>query len=322
MIGKSPAFLEIIKLIDKIAACDAPVLIEGETGTGKELAARAIHYLGPRRDRQFVPVNCGAMPDSLIENELFGHQRGAFTDAKHDHKGLVSLATWGTLFFDEIDALSPKGQVTLLRFLQDRHYRPLGAAREESANVRIIAATNANLIDLAERGQFRRDLLYRLRILSLELPALRDRAGDITLLAQNILGKCNASWSGPEKRFHPDTLACLERYTWPGNIRELENVIFRAFQFADGRDVLITALPDMGSRKVDLSRAQRRIEETFNQAKAKAVAEFEKSYLWELMQDTKGNVTEAARRAGKERRCLGKLLKKHGIAPHLSRNGK
>ena len=162
MIGHSPAFRNVLALIDKIAAYDAPVLIEGETGTGKELAARAIHYDSRRGDRPFVPVNCGALPDGLIENELFGHRRGAFTDARDEQAGLVSLANTGTLFLDEIDTLTPRGQVTLLRFLQDHQYRPLGGRTPQHVDVRVIAATNADLDRLVERGVFRQDLLYRL----------------------------------------------------------------------------------------------------------------------------------------------------------------
>ena len=173
MVGQSFAFREMLRLITRMAACDAPVLIEGETGTGKELAARAIHYQSARRDRPFIPVNCGAIPDSLIESELFGHRKGAFTDAKDNQPGLVTLAEGGTLFLDEIDALSPKGQVTLLRFLQDQEFRPLGARHVEHGNVRILAASNASLPLLAEKGAFRSDLLYRLRILCLELAPLR-----------------------------------------------------------------------------------------------------------------------------------------------------
>src|SRR5919106_645401 len=169
MIGQSKAFLETIKLIAKIAVYDAPVLIEGETGTGKELAARAIHYQGARRDQPFVPVNCGAIPDLLIENELFGHRKGAFTDARNDQLGLIAHANSGLLFLDEVDALTPKGQVALLRFLQDQHYRPLGSRQEHKADVRIIAASNVNLTRLAEADLLRMDLLYRLKILFLEL---------------------------------------------------------------------------------------------------------------------------------------------------------
>ncbi|MCK7496687.1 MAG: sigma-54 factor interaction domain-containing protein [Comamonadaceae bacterium] len=207
MVGKSDSFLKMTALIARIADCDAPVLLEGETGTGKELVARAIHYQGNRRDQPFVPVNCGAIPDLLIENELFGHRKGAFTDARGDQPGLVARAHAGTLFLDEVDALSPKGQVILLRFLQDRHYRPLGDTREHATDVRIVAASNANLAQLAEAGRFRMDLLYRLKLLFLELPLLRERPGDAVLLAEHFVRACSERFGKPLKTFHPDTLA-------------------------------------------------------------------------------------------------------------------
>jgi DNA-binding NtrC family response regulator len=173
LIGNSPVFRKVIRLIEKMAGCDAPVLIEGETGTGKEVAARALHYQGKRHGKPFIPVNCGAIPDALFENELFGHSKGAFTDAKENQPGFVALADSGTLFLDEIEALSPKGQVTLLRFMQDQQYRPLGGGRELNANVRMITASNADLAWLTEHGEFRKDLFFRLKILHLELPPLR-----------------------------------------------------------------------------------------------------------------------------------------------------
>ena len=173
MIGASDAFRTLERLLDKMALYDAPVLIGGETGTGKELAARALHYRGARRERPFIPVNCGALPDSLIESELFGHRRGAFTDARDDQPGLVALAHSGTLFLDEVDALSPKAQVTLLRFLQDQQYRPLGSRRDERADVRVVAASNHCLDDLVCAKQFRVDLLHRLKLMHLYLPPAR-----------------------------------------------------------------------------------------------------------------------------------------------------
>jgi transcriptional regulator with PAS, ATPase and Fis domain len=174
MIGQCPQFLKTVRLIEKISRCDVPVLIEGETGTGKELAARAIHYNSVRRDHPFVPVNCGAIPDALFENELFGHQQGAYTDARQAQVGLIANANGGTLFLDEVDTLTPKAQVTLLRFLQDQQYRPLGSQSACLADVRMIAASNVNLCDLTEAGAFRSDLLFRLKIMYLVLPPLRE----------------------------------------------------------------------------------------------------------------------------------------------------
>jgi DNA-binding NtrC family response regulator len=295
-----------------MAACDAPVLIEGETGTGKELAARAIHYQSPRQDRPFIPVNCGAIPDSLIESELFGHRKGAFTDAKDNQPGLVTLAEGGSLFLDEVDSLSPKGQVTLLRFLQDQEFRPLGARQLEKGNVRVLAASNARLTELAQTGAFRTDLLYRLRILCLNLPPLRDRPGDVAFLAGGFLEACDQRYGFGRKTLHPETLHWMDRYGWPGNIRELENLLYREYLLSEAPILRIEAPAVMhtaprgglDAHVGDLA---------FNQAKARAIEVFERDYLIGLMEAARGNVSLAAKLAGKERRSLGKLLKKHGL---------
>jgi two-component system response regulator GlrR len=308
MIGRSLAFRIADALIDKMAAFDAPVLIEGETGTGKELAARAIHYRGTRRDGPFVPVNCGAIPDTLIENELFGHRRGAYTDARFDHAGLVELARGGTLFLDEVDALTPKAQVTLLRFLQDRQYRPLGARREEQADVRIVAAANRDLERLVAAGEFRLDLLYRLKLLHLVLPRLRERHGDVALLAEHFLKIAAARYRKPAVALAPATLGWFERYSWPGNVRELEHVVHRAFLLAEGNAISIE--PPPGLSEAALAPAAPL---NYRQAKTRAIAEFESSFLSHLIDQAKGNVTAAARISGTERRHLGRLLKKYRI---------
>src|SRR5262245_238466 len=174
-------------MLSRIARFDVPALIEGETGTGKEIAARVVHYQSTRRNRPFIPVNCGALPEALVENELFGHERGAYTDARESTPGVVALAEGGTLFLDEIDALSSKAQVALLRFLQDQRYRPIGAHADRRADVRVIAATNQSLEQLADRGQFRSDLLFRIKVLFVDLPPLRRRQGDAKLLAEHFL---------------------------------------------------------------------------------------------------------------------------------------
>ncbi|MBI1751278.1 MAG: sigma-54-dependent Fis family transcriptional regulator [Acidobacteria bacterium] len=317
MIGQSPAFQATVRLLARMAACDAPVLIEGETGTGKELAARAIHYQSVRRDGPFIPVNCGAIPDALIESELFGHRKGAFTDAKDHQPGLVVLAEDGTLFLDEVDALSPKGQVTLLRFLQDQEFRPLGARRVEHGNVRILAASNSSLPLLAEKGAFRSDLLYRLRILCLELAPLRHRHGDVELLAGWFLEACDKRFGLGLKSIHPDSLRWMNEYHWPGNIRELENLLYREYLLSEGPVMRIEA-PRALDAAPSGGRGASSGELQFHRAKAQAVAAFERDYLVGLLGRAGGNVSLAAKLAGKERRSLGKLLKKYGLG-HASR---
>jgi len=316
MVGKSNEFCHMLNLIRKIATCDATVLIEGETGTGKELAARAIHYLSERREFPFLPVNCGAIPDNLVENELFGHAKGAFTDARDSHVGLVREAAGGTLFLDEIEVLSPKAQITLLRFLQDRHYRPLGSTRQLEANVRVIAATNVDLRQLIEQKIFREDLFFRLKIMWLSTPPLRKRHGDIELLAEHFGRHFSQQYGRPPKSLHADTRAVLNRYHWPGNIRELENVIHRAFLLTEGNCIRLPSpesLVDIDSNAPSETTEPFLAETDFNRAKAKAIAEFERTFLHQAMRAAHGNVSLAARSCGKERRTFGRLLKKHRI---------
>jgi DNA-binding NtrC family response regulator len=313
MVGRSPAFRRLECLLKRIADYDTAVLIEGETGTGKELAARSIHYLSARRGMPFVPVNCGAIPDSLVENELFGHRRGAFTGATDTRPGLIARAQGGTLFLDEVDALSARAQVSLLRFMQDQEYRPLGCAHAESGNVRVVAASNRNLQNLAKSDEFRIDLLFRLKVLMVEVPPLRARQGDVELLAEYYLHNFSQKYATPMKSLHVDTLAWMNGYDWPGNVRELEHLIHREFLLSDGpvialqgesRDLDRRKRPDRRSLDVDAS---------FGAAKAQAIAEFEKRYIEQVLSLSDGNVTRAAKLAGKERRALGKLIKKHGL---------
>jgi two-component system response regulator GlrR len=321
MIGKSPKIKKLIELISKISTYQAPVLIEGETGTGKEVVARSIHYGGARSSKPFIPVNCGAIPDNLFESQLFGHFKGAFTDAKRDHLGMVGLAGEGTIFLDEIDSLSAKGQVTLLRFLQDNCYRPVGGNHEIQSNVRIIAASNADLSKRVETGDFRRDLFYRLNVLYLALPPLRERQGDIQLLAEHFITHFSDKLDLPPKNFHPDTLAWFDRYSWPGNVRELENLVYREFLMCEELVIMIDpiGIQNEDRRALPDRRRYYRNSINYNEAKDKAVAEFEQHYLISLLLDSKGNVTLAANLAGKERRCLGKLIKKHQIDLDLFR---
>lgn len=315
MIGTSPAFRELVALIAKVALYDAAVLIEGETGTGKELAARAIHYQGARRAKPFLPLNCGALPDTLIENELFGHCRGAYTDARSDHAGLIEAANGGTLFLDEIDSLSIKGQVTLLRFLEDHQYRPIGSPTPRRADVRIVAASNSCLNAVTREGRFRADLLYRLQIMHVRVPSLRERAEDIPLLARHFVEQSSKRFGKPVLWFTPATLDWLATYDWPGNIRELENLVCQAFLLADG--------PQIDIRPAKSAPAPTAPPEGWNYrlAKLRAMTDFETKFLSEAMAVARGNISEAARMMGTERRHLGRLLKKHGLDRELTLAG-
>jgi len=344
MIGRSRAFLEALALIQKIARCDAPVLIEGETGTGKELAARAMHYRGSRQDAPFISVNCGALPDHLLENELFGHRRGAYTDARTDAPGLISLAHGGTLFLDEVDSLSTKAQVVLLRVLQDQRFRPLGAKEEVAVDVRIIAASNRELQSMAQGGQFREDLLFRINILYLALPPLRERAGDPALIANDFVGRLSERYGKAVPRISQSTLDWFDSYSWPGNVRELENLIHRQFLLCERSTLSFNAPPglkvEMRHAVVPASPPRQEFEPeratqgvvparstesrgftstSYSKAKQVALREFSECYLHSLLSNTHGNVSKAARTAGKERRAFGRLLKRYGISPQSFR---
>ncbi len=314
LVGHSPAFLHVLELTKRFAACNATVLLHGETGTGKELVARAIHYLGARRDFPFIPVNCGALPDSLVESELFGHARGAFTDARDARRGLIAEAQGGTLFLDEIEVLTPKAQVALLRFLQDFKYRPVGGAVVRDADVRIIAASNANLGELVRDGHFRRDLLFRLDVLSIGLPPLRERQHDVVLLAEMFLKRFARQYRRPPKSIHPDAVPRLLGHEWPGNVRELENLIHRELLMTDGPMLHLHCLSSSGARENARDTLWSRLtQSSFQAAKAVAIAHFERAYIVELLSRTRGNISQAARISGKERSRLGKLVKKYGL---------
>jgi len=314
LIGNSPSFREMMATLHKIAAYDASVLITGETGSGKELAARAIHYLSERRDKPFIPVNCGALPDHLIENELFGHSRGAYTDARESQSGLIAQAEGGTLFLDEVDSLSLKAQVSLLRFLQDGQYRPLGSSRTVSAQVRILSASNVEIGQLVADGRFRADLHFRLNVMELPVPPLRERGGDAELLARHFLAETACRYKVPPKELHPDTLHWLASQSWPGNVRELQNRLQREFLLADGPVLRIRSSGLPGERRRQPDRRQGFTDTlNFNAAKQSMLQAFERSHLMRLMQESAGNISQSARLAGKERRALGKLLKKYRI---------
>jgi DNA-binding NtrC family response regulator len=315
LVGHSPAFLEVLELTKRFSACDATVLVQGETGTGKEVVARAIHYLGARRNFPFIPVNCGALPDSLVESEFFGHARGAFTDARDAKRGLIAEAQGGTLFLDEIEVLTPKAQVALLRFLQDLEYRPVGGAVVRDANVRIIAASNANLEELARENRFRKDLLFRLNVLAVNLPPLRERGRDVVLLAERFLRRLERQYRKQPRSIHPGAVSRLLDHEWPGNVRELENLIHREFLMADAPVIHLQCLAPPGVRRKDAREAalSRITESRFQEAKASAIAQFERAYIVELLSRTRGNISQAARISGKERSRLGKLVKKYGL---------
>jgi DNA-binding NtrC family response regulator len=311
LVGQSENFLQAVAKIGPLCRAKAAVLISGETGTGKELFAHALHYQGPRHGKPFIPVNCGALPDHLFENELFGHVKGAFTDAIATQNGLIMEAQGGTLFLDEIDALSLSAQVKLLRFLQNGEYRALGSARTATADVRIIAATNADLRGKVEAKLFRDDLYHRLNVLSLSIPPLRHRGGDVPLLSLYFLDRYSKEHRPVPARLSPPALQKLAGYSWPGNVRELEAVIQRTLVLSSA-EVIEPEDIEIPIRESAPSSNR----PTLRNAKSTAMGEFESNYLATLLATHRGNVSHAARAAGKDRRTLQRLLRKYNLDRH------
>jgi two-component system response regulator GlrR len=306
LIGNSPAFVKQLARLPLLAGCDAGVLILGETGTGKELFAQAVHYLSARVSRPWVPVNCSAIPTELIEAELFGHTKGAYTTAHSAREGLIAEAECGTLFLDEIGSLPLAAQGKLLRFLQDREYRPVGSNTLRRANVRVIAASNQDLAALAAKGGFRQDLYFRLNVLTLRLPPLRDRREDVPTLAQHFIKRFATEFGRPVRGLTPTALKRLLAYSWPGNVRELSHAIERVVLLGKGPYITPTEL------EIDEEDPMPE-DESFQVAKARAVERFERSYIEQVLLACDGNITHAAMAAKKNRRALWELIRKHHI---------
>jgi len=308
IIGESAVLLHEIQKIPQMARCDGTVLISGETGTGKEVFARSVHYLSPRAGQPFIAVNCGAIPLELVENELFGHEPGAFTSAATAQTGVVQEADGGTLFLDEIDTLPALAQVKLLRFLQEKEYRPLGARRPRRADVRVIAASNIILEEALRRGHFRQDLYYRLNVLPMTLPPLRERQEDIPLLARHFVQKYAAEFRREAPEIAPGAMQKLFVHPWPGNVRELENVVQRA--------VLIGESATIQARDIAFAECETEpFGASFRALKARAVAQFERTYLQAVLLEHDGNINAASRAAQKNRRAFWELLRKHQLLP-------
>jgi DNA-binding NtrC family response regulator len=307
MVGTTHAFLAAVNKIPLIARCDANVLIAGETGTGKEIYARSIHYLGRRAAKPFVAASCGAIPSDLFENEFFGHERGAFTGALTAQTGLIQEAEGGTLFLDDVDCIPPGAQMKMLRFLQEKEFRPLGSSRAQHSDTRIVASTNRDMAAGPLQDVFRRDLFYRLSVITVTLPPLRDRLEDIPVLARHFIEKYSGKLDGEPRDISPGALQKLMGYAWPGNVRELENIIERAVVFSTRPliDADAIGLPeDMAGTPGELP---------FNEAKQQAVAQFERRYIRRLLITHRGNISESARAARKNRRAFWELIRKHKI---------
>ena len=311
-VGQSQHYHNLVGKVSRMAKCRAPVLIEGETGTGKELLARALHYLSDEKSYAFVPINCAAIPDDLLESELFGHEKGAFTHAEHKHQGLIDLAEGGTLFLDEVDSLSAKAQTALLRFLQSGEIRAVGSCHIRQANVRLVAASNTPLANRVKQEAFREDLFFRLNVLNLHVPPLRERVDDIEILSQYLLFRFEQQYRQPQRLLHPDLLVWLKRQHWPGNVRELENYLLRRYLLSDASILGIEEDQTSHQESTEIS-PHGLTDMSFKQAKDSVIDAFSENYIAAMLTRTAGNVTHAARLAGKERRAFGKLMKKYHI---------
>ncbi len=315
LIGQSPTIVELARKIPRVAETDAVVLIRGETGTGKELVARAIHYLSPRRKGPFVPENCGRLPAELFANEFFGHEPGAYTGAVGPAKGLIGCAEGGTLVLDELDSLPLPAQAIFLRFIEDRNYHRLGGQECLRANVRMVAITNQDLAANVDKGLFRRDLYHRLKVAELVLPPLRNRPGDIEILANHFLAMFAQEHKRPVRRLGRGCVDKLSSYDWPGNVRELKDVIEQAVIFSDGES-LTAAQFDLP----DPERGGETVRASFKTAKAMAVRNFELKYLSRTLEEAGYNVSKAARAAGMQRGAMWNLLRKHHLLADQKRS--
>ncbi|MEW5774178.1 MAG: sigma-54 dependent transcriptional regulator [Thermodesulfobacteriota bacterium] len=310
LLGASPAMEELKRTIARVAAADSTVLILGETGTGKELVARTLHALGRRSGRRFLGINCGAFNEELLENELFGHEPGAFSGATRQKKGLFEAADGGTLFLDEVGEMAPAMQVKLLRALQERTVRRVGGAADIAVDVRIMAATNKDLKDEIAAGNFRQDLYYRLNVITIWAPPLSERRGDIPLLARRFLDKAAGALDKPRLALSPEALAILEDYPYPGNVRELENILERAAVMADGPAVLPAHLPP------DLTDAGGILRVTPANGEPAApltLEENERRHISRVLAHCSGNKTQAAKALGIDRASLWRKLKRFGL---------
>ncbi|MCJ7496595.1 MAG: sigma 54-interacting transcriptional regulator [candidate division Zixibacteria bacterium] len=313
ILGNSPQMVEVLKIVADIADTEATVLIEGESGTGKELLARAIHFNSSRSRNSFVPINCAAIPETLLESELFGYEKGAFTGATQRKLGKFEVANGGTIFLDEIGEMSPLLQVKILRFLQSHEFEPLGSNKVKRSDVRIISATNKDLFTLVKENRFREDLYYRINVINLKLPTLRERKLDIAPLAESFAQKFTKKSDKEIKGIEPETLNILSRYRFPGNIRELENIIERAVILAKGEWITKDDLPKNIFNGSGMD-AGIKIAQNYPELKSlrkKVVEEVEKKFLEDLLQRNQNNVSQAAKDAGMHRVELQRLLKKY-----------
>jgi Nif-specific regulatory protein len=315
LVGESAPMKQVYQFVSRVAAADSTVLIEGESGTGKELVARAIHRNSPRRHRPFVAINCAAIPEGLLESELFGHERGAFTGAVAQKKGRFEVAEGGVVFLDEIGEMPPTLQVKLLRVLQEREFERVGGTRPISVNIRIIAATNKDLAAAVQDNAFRRDLYYRINVVTLVMPPLRQRREDIPVLAQHFVNKYSSKCASPRKKIVPEAMASLVNYDWPGNVRELENAIERALVLSSADVIRVEDLPESileSDPPAGMDAARYHL----------ALKELKKQLILNALEEAQGNYTEAARILGVHANYLHRLVRNLNLRGKVLRGGR
>jgi len=318
IIGQSPKMLEVLELISQVADTDVPVLIEGETGTGKELVARAIHFNSQRKDKPLICINCGALPENLLESELFGYERGAFTGAFQRYRGKFEQADGGTMFLDEVDMMSPALQVKLLRILQWGEFNPLRSEETKKCNVRIVAAAKQPLQNLVNKGLFRDDLYYRLNLIRLTMPSLKERKEDILLLANYFLNMANQKLSKSISGFNSKVQQLLQHYDYPGNVRELENIIKRTVILCQDKEIDPTHLPgELSADKKNKKMDEAIFDMSFQEAKKLTIEEFEKKYLHHILEKCNGNIRQAAQRCAVYEGNSHAKLKKYNITAKM-----
>ena len=303
LIGKSPSMQRIYDFVERISGSSSNVLITGESGTGKELVAKAIHYNGTRKEGPFIAVNCAAIPETLLESELFGYKKGAFTDAKTDKKGLIFEANEGTLFLDEVTEMPPTLQAKLLRVIEQREVRPLGDTNSYPVDARVISTSNRDIKSLIQGGQFREDLFYRLKVIDIELPPLRERREDIPLLVQHFLNKFGQDSKKNISGISEDALRILLNYSWPGNVRELENVIQRAITLSQNEEILPEDLPTPLMEEAGENVIEKGLREKYT------IEQLEKEYIKRVLIEVGGNKSKAAEILGLDRKTLYRKIK-------------
>ncbi len=313
IVGRCERMQEIFDLIKKVSPTAAPVIIQGESGTGKELVARAIHKNSPRRRQKFLAINSASLPETLLESELFGYRKGAFTGARADKIGLLESTNRGTLFLDEIGSMSGRLQGKLLRAMQDGEIAPVGSAERIKIDVRVLAASNRNIAEMVELGEFRKDLYYRLNVIEIALPALRERREDIPLLAEHFLQKYSRGERAEPKALGKPAMRKLLKYRWPGNVRELENVIRRAMIVSSGRVINASEIDLRRGVSPNSSRRPDLLSMSYHEAKKIVQSEFQRAYVRRLLSECGGSVSRAARRAGLSRSAIHQMAKRYGL---------